>query len=825
MHQRACAKTLGIGDHARVQIVEAYGNETAWRVEVLPFDNFSAMCSALGYASEQPHAIIVRGQADAHEYDPLLGVPRRLVENNGIWRASERLWIPIDFDDAPVHGDTTEQQISHLVNSLGAPFAGKSCWYQFTSGHGVSAPASQSMRVRLWFLADAPLDDGTLTRYLGQFGDLGVDTCIYRAVQPIYIAKPTLRGIEDPVAQRTGTLSGFDGDTVCAADVVALTPAARVPTPVTGGVPINVYANDVEIDNAAARILRGATVEHSRHNHGMGAVCELVALGADDAKIEDVVTQVYTQQGRAPDANEVARQIMWARDKHARGVLTTSNPPMGASFPESAATTATETLEYTAVAPASVTQMGAGAPIIGASSPTYGADGNRNAITFLRNHHTTSEGRALFLHMNGDDYVWDGTHYTRKEEAWLPHIIQRMVGRTVDATISAVRREAYIETRATPSWRESEEGDPNPRDLLVFKNGVLNIREHARNPTCGLLPHDTRLFATSALPYEYDPGAKCPRFDAFLDSVFEDPIDRGEYLKMLGYLFLHDNPNHLMFFLSGASRSGKGVTQRLVSHLVGAASSTATSLAALRGNFGLGNLMGKKVAVIGEMNEDSNARVDTTAVDIMKSISGGDTVTIDRKYMPTTEICLGVKFLIACNTFPAIFDASGGFSNRIVLVRFEKSFFRREDRGLEAALALELPGIANAALNGLRCAMSQGFTPSQRTTDVLNDITSSAAPTARFFEDNMMTVPDAELRFVRTEDIFNAYRAWGEQTGVPVKSLPRFCSDLRAAMPGLHPKRVRAEGLRERGYSGPGFQWTPEGNALLARIRGNAPFG
>ena len=49
---------------------------------------------------------------------------------------------------------------------------------------------------------------------------------------------------------------------------------------------------------------------------------------------------------------------------------------------------------------------------------------------------------------------------------------------------------------------------------LTLQNGLYDLSQYK------LIPHDSEIFTTNLLPYDYDPDAECPRWLQYLDEVF-----------------------------------------------------------------------------------------------------------------------------------------------------------------------------------------------------------------------------------------------------------------------------------------------------------------
>ena len=116
------------------------------------------------------------------------------------------------------------------------------------------------------------------------------------------------------------------------------------------------------------------------------------------------------------------------------------------------------------------------------------------------------------------------------------------------------------------------------------------------------------------------------------------------------------------------------------------------TLATLARPFGLAPLIDKPVAILPDAR--LSGRPDNAAItECLLSISGEDDQTVDRKHLPAWTGRLPTRFVLISNELPRLRDASGALASRLILLRFTRSFYGREDVGLFDRLSRELPGI------------------------------------------------------------------------------------------------------------------------------------
>ena len=113
----------------------------------------------------------------------------------------------IDFDDVPgpYRFDPRDGELAAIYcrTLLPEPWRRSSYWWGLSS----SAGFKPGVRIKLAFWLDRPALGKELERHLK---GCPIDASTLRAVQPIYVARPILVGVEDPIRQRTGIEHDID---------------------------------------------------------------------------------------------------------------------------------------------------------------------------------------------------------------------------------------------------------------------------------------------------------------------------------------------------------------------------------------------------------------------------------------------------------------------------------------------------------------------------------------------------------------------------------------------------------------------------------------
>ncbi len=150
------------------------------------------------------------------------------------------------------------------------------------------------------------------------------------------------------------------------------------------------------------------------------------------------------------------------------------------------------------------------------------------------------------------------------------------------------------------------------------------------------MPHSPDYLSTVQLAVEYDPEAKCPRFDKWLTEVL-DP-DCIEFIwEIIGYTMYSGNPLQIAVLLSGKGRNGKGSLIRILEAIIGSHNITSVTLHDLSENrFAKALLYGKLANLAGDLDPKW---VSNTA--IFKSVTGGDTLQGENKSVPVPSSAPG----------------------------------------------------------------------------------------------------------------------------------------------------------------------------------------
>jgi len=355
-----------------------------------------------------------------------------------------------------------------------------------------------------------------------------------------------------------------------------------------------------------------------------------------------------------------------------------------------------------------------------------------------------------------------------------------------------------------PGWIDrSEQVAP----IVACANGLLDVSSRT------LHMHTPWFFNGTAVPFDYDADAPTPEnWERFLTALWANDEDSVKALQeWFGYIVSGRLDLHKIMLLVGPTRAGKGVVSRTLGKLIGRENVAGPTLSSLSGDFGLAPLLGKSLAVVSDAR--LNGRGAHVTVERLLSISGEDTLTVNRKYRDQWTGKLPARLMLCSNELPQLGDASAAVAGRFVPLILSKSFYGQEDLELEGRLTAELPGILNWALGGLKRLTEEGhFTRPENVDDTLRTLEDLASPVGAFVRDCCETKAD---RSVEIDVLYRAFSWWAESNGHVRSAKQVFGRDLRAVMAGrLKVAQPGAGDNRQRHYEG--IDLTKDARADLA---------
>jgi len=289
----------------------------------------------------------------------------------------------------------------------------------------------------------------------------------------------------------------------------------------------------------------------------------------------------------------------------------------------------------------------------------------------------------------------------------------------------------------------------------------------------------------------------------FLNKLWpDDPDSIGLLQEWFGYSLTQDTRQQKMLMMVGPKRSGKGTIGRVLTELLGPANVAGPTLGSLAQNFGLSALVNKPVAIISDARFSGRASEQAMVVERLLSISGEDTLTIDRKNREHLNIKLPTRFMILSNELPKLTDASAALPSRLLVLQLTRSWYGQEDTELGQRLLNERPGIFLWAIDGLRRLRQRGrFIQPASGDETVKRMIELSSPVTAFVQDCCKLGVGKEIA---KATLFDDWRLWCDISGHEKGSVATFGRNLMAAFPEIRSSRPRDGGTRINAYLGIG---------------------
>ena len=271
---------------------------------------------------------------------------------------------------------------------------------------------------------------------------------------------------------------------------------------------------------------------------------------------------------------------------------------------------------------------------------------------------------------------------------------------------------------------------------------------------------------------EYDPNAKCPRFEQFLEEIFAPDPDKAEkkaaLLQFLGYSLTSNwelNWQFEKFIITiGRGSNGKSKIENLIDRLLGTENVCAVDPSQFDNKFQLAFMRGKLVNFVAEIKEGGD--INDAA---LKRVTSGAKITVENKHRDPFTFRPYAKCWFGTNHLPHTRDITHAFFRRALILTFNVIFRTADDpdrkpddpiadRLLDEKLAAELPGILNLCLVSLSEILSNGFTEPPSSVEIKTRWRTDCDQVALFIEECCKTGPGYSSP---VGDLYRKYKEWG----------------------------------------------------------------
>lgn len=345
------------------------------------------------------------------------------------------------------------------------------------------------------------------------------------------------------------------------------------------------------------------------------------------------------------------------------------------------------------------------------------------------------------------------------------------------ATINSVLELAEVEAGAGARgfFADAQAG-------IAFRNGFAMVDEDGPHMTSNV--HELR--ARHLHPYDFDVEAECPRWEAFLDGLFDGDRDAEEKKLVLqqfvgACLVGVATQYQRALMLVGSGSNGKSTLVNVIEALFPEGSVSAVSPQEMSSDRHVPALVGSLLNLV----SDIPIR-DLKETGGFKQVISGDAVAARPVYENPFRFRPRAGHIFSCNTLPLADDMTHGFFRRWIVLTFNREFRPEEQvphSELIPSLLEELPGIMAWALRGAADLMKarRFFIPSSSQA-AMEDWRQVGDQVLSFLDEAVVRIPDwpnPEYVSLTATQVYELYVEWATKAGMGRLSRPKLLRRVR----------------------------------------------
>ncbi|HEY7429057.1 MAG TPA: phage/plasmid primase, P4 family [Gemmataceae bacterium] len=325
----------------------------------------------------------------------------------------------------------------------------------------------------------------------------------------------------------------------------------------------------------------------------------------------------------------------------------------------------------------------------------------------------------------------------------------------------STRLESHGRMSSILSVAQSEPGVTISEQELDRDNWSLNVLNGTLDLRTGVcLPHRREEKITKLAPVEYDPEAKCPTWETFLETITGGSKEKIDYLRRAaGYCLTGDVSEQVLFFFYGSGSNGKTTFITALQDIMGEYAIQASNGLLIERRYDahpteLADLFGRRLAVCTETKADSSFNES-----LVKQLTGGDRIRARRMREDFWEFSATHKIIIAGNHRPNIVGTDDGIWRRIHLVPFETCISEgMKDPQMPDKLRKELSGIMAWAVRGCLEWQKKGLQTPPAVKEATKEYRAESDEYRDFFEEVCEVGPDFRVSRKELKKAFDRWR-------------------------------------------------------------------
>lgn len=309
----------------------------------------------------------------------------------------------------------------------------------------------------------------------------------------------------------------------------------------------------------------------------------------------------------------------------------------------------------------------------------------------------------------------------------------------------------------------------------VIKINLKNGTYVFRNGQEGILTNSNKEdFFKYQLSFDFDPNAKAPMFQKFLNEVLPDLDSQKVLMEYCGYIFTKNLKLEKILMLYGTGSNGKSVFFEILTALLGDANVSFFPMEKICDE--LGYHRAKLASKLLNYANEFGRKID---IQMFKRITSGEPVEARLPFKEPIVVTNYCKFIINANKLPEV-EHSDAFFRRPLIIHFSKKIETSErDINLsKKIIESELSGVFNMILLGVSRLIKQGdFTKSTLIEDEMRRYRKESNSVSQFLEEEKWILSSTQK--IQSKDLYSFYVRYCSEAKQNAFSRPNFNNRLR----------------------------------------------
>lgn len=350
--------------------------------------------------------------------------------------------------------------------------------------------------------------------------------------------------------------------------------------------------------------------------------------------------------------------------------------------------------------------------------------------------------------------------YVYKAEAkkWLEYSSNLMQGWMRDKVMprpSSNDMREFVSRMAAVNIKPKNWLDGSDNRHTNFNNGVLD------RDTMELKPHSPDYGFKYVLPFDFNPHARAPIFENYLDSVTQgNKSEQQTLLEFGGYCLSGDDYwEHKALILVGVGNNGKSVFIETLAALAGPDNVSAVTMGSL------GDPVNRHALVNKLFNySEENSQSALLNSEVFKQLSSGGVVRVKHLYEQPFDYKNKAKILMACNEMPINRDFTNGMIRRMLPIGFRQNYtLETRNVHLKKDVLKEASGIYNLFLNAYsEMKKRKHIHIPNESVDLLDKYNVEQDPIYAFIKEK---VKDSVEKFIAANELYSTFQSYYEING------------------------------------------------------------